>query len=174
MNHLNKISCQGTTVMKFFGGFFSVTPAAPLTEIRSQQRRSLSPEAFNYHITKKSEHTPLVRNVNKSWHHAGYTGRGAVKKWALLEFGQIPSVHTAKNIRRVKICDTVSGSEILFSLTEVKKKEEKKSNSRRVGQIHVFASSQTALFSGDQRRDLSSSCFVLMTDSSRKCQKILL
>lgn len=126
MNHLNKISCQGTTVMKFFGGFFSVTPAAPLTEIRSQQRRSLSPEAFNYHITKKSEHTPLVRNVNKSWHHAGYTGRGAVKKWALLEFGQIPSVHTAKNIRRVKICDTVSGSEILFSLTEVKKKEEKK------------------------------------------------
>lgn len=117
MNHLNKISCALLS-WSFLGGF-SVTPAAPLTEILSQQRRSLSPEAFNYHITKKSEHTPSVRNVNKSWHHAGYTGRGAVKKWALLEFGQIPSVHTAKNIRRVKICDTVSGSEILFSLTEV-------------------------------------------------------
>lgn len=63
--------------------------ASGSTETRSQQQqqRVLSPEAFNYHIRIKSEHTPKVRHVNTLRQYIFILGRelaiNSTLEWSL-------------------------------------------------------------------------------------------
>lgn len=85
-------------------------------------------------------------------------------------FGEVPALYTARNIRRVKIFYTVSSFESLFSLID---KTFHKKTSVKVHGIYPFVSSLSigAIFRTPMEGSAFISCFVLQTEGSRTSPK---